>query len=706
MEKNNKGISLISLIITIIVIIILASIVIFNGLDTPESARYAKFTSDLSNLQETVDQRYGDKYSEYAVEGKNIQESDIYRWIAAGDHPTTSGMVMVPAGYGSQYNSTLSNVDSSGNSLVWYVKVLTDSEKEIVEIDREYNKLNVSIPQYEGRTWKIRTSDGKVILDPPYEYKGKLYASMDDIRTSGAQGNFDGSYDVNESVNSPVLTAGMIPVYYDDSAKVWKKADATNTTEPKWYNYSGKRWANIVTVKSDVRSGYESAGVGTEIKEDDVIGYFVWIPRYAYKVGNQMMDIVFLKGTTNEFSGGTVGTGNDYITHPVFTNSPQNGGWDKELSGIWVAKFESSSSETELVEDTGYTTVKVNPGTSIPITGSGKISNTIKTYGKGNISGYVTIRPNVTSWKNISVSDIFAKSASVASDHGINVDSHMMKNTEWGAVAYLTQSKYGNTTVWNNSYNEGEVYTTKGSGYGIYSYCGTITGMVGSSKDEATDYFAEKIAKTYNEDGSVTIKYKVIKNDGSIGNEFIRTYYSYNTTNGVKGSTTIYDMSGGAWEYVSAYLDNGSDNVNIYKTGLSGKYANIYKASSKDDKISTSNSTGEMSQANYNENLDKKGDAMVEISTKGFGVTSWGGDSSVFAFGGYPFVIRGGSHVSSSSAGLFAFNRTLRWRWQRIWFSCSLGSLSRRFACPLRYYKKHKGFYLRVVNVYVLYRAI
>ena len=36
MEKNNKGISLISLIITIIVIIILASIVIFNGLDTPD----------------------------------------------------------------------------------------------------------------------------------------------------------------------------------------------------------------------------------------------------------------------------------------------------------------------------------------------------------------------------------------------------------------------------------------------------------------------------------------------------------------------------------------------------------------------------------------------------------------------------------------------------------------------------------------------
>lgn len=665
-KKSSKGISLISLIITIIVIIILASIAIFNSLDTPESARYAKFTSDLANLQETVDQRYGDKYSEYAIEGKVVQDSDIYRWIAAGDHPTTSGMVMVPAGYGSQYNSSLSDVDSSGNSLVWYVKVLTDSEKEVVEIDREYNKLNVSLPNYEGRIWKIRTSDGKVMLDPPYEYKGRLYASMDDIRTSGAQGNFDGSYDVNESVNSPVLTAGMIPVYYDDSAKVWKKADATNTSEPKWYNYSSKRWANIVTVKSNVRSSYEVAGVGTEIKEDDVIGYFVWIPRYAYKVGSQIMDIVFLKGTSNEFEGGIVGTGNDYITHPVFTNSPQNGGWDEELSGIWVAKFESSSSETQLVEDTGYTTVKVNPGTSIPVTGSGKISNTIKTFGKGNTSGYVTVRPNVTSWRSISASDIFAKCASVASDHGISVDSHMMKNTEWGAVAYLTQSKYGNTSVWNNSYNEGEVYISSASEYGIYSHCGTVTGMVGSSKDENINYYSEKIAKTYNEDGSVTIKYKNINSGGSIGSEFTRTFYPYNSSNGVKGSTTgniygIYDMAGGAWEYMAAYVDNGGTNANSHKTGLSGKYANVYKASDMDDKVSTTDTNNKMAQANYNENSGQKGDAMFETSTAGYGSTSWGGDYSSFAFGGFPWFIRGCYFYDGSGAGVFAFERLNGW---------------------------------------------
>ena len=664
--EDKKGISIISLIITIIVIIILASVVIFNGLDTPESARYAKFTSDLSNLQETVDQRYGDKYSEYAVEGKNIHSSDIYRWIAAGDHPTTSGMVMVPAGYGSEYNSTLSDVDSSGNSLVWYVKVLSDSEKEVVEIDREYNKLNVSIPQYENRTWKIRTSDGKVIIDPPYEYKGKLYASMDDIRTSGAQGNFDGSYDLNENVNSPVLTAGMIPVYYDGT--VWRKADATNSSEPKWYNYGAKQWANIVTVKSGVRSSYESAGVGTEIKEDDVIGYFVWIPRYAYKVSSNIMDIVFLKGTTNEFSGGIAGTGNDYITHPVFTNNPDNGGWDEELAGIWVAKFEASSSATELVDDTPnrYKTLKANGGNKeIEIIGSGKVSNTSTTWGKTNTgSEYVTIRPNVTSWRNTSIPNMVSKAQEVASRHGINADSHMMKNTEWGAVVYLAQSKYGNNFIWNNPYVEGEIYPTTSNGdYGMYNYCGTMTGMVGNGKDDYGPYYAEKIKKTYNDDGSITITYKSINKNGTEGSETTKTYYSYNSSNGVNGSTTgniygIYDMAGGAWEYVTAYVDNDSTQVKTYGTGLVGKYANIYIASSQDDKVSTEDTGGTMSKANYNENLDKKGDVMIETSTSGVGSTSWGGDYSYFPFGGCPFVLRGGVFNDSSAAGVFAFYRT------------------------------------------------
>ena len=116
-------------------------------------------------------------------------------------------------------------------------------------------------------------------------------------------------------------------------------------------------------------------------------------------------------------------------------------------------------------------------------------------------------------------------------------------------------------------------------------------------------------------------------------------------------------MAGGAWEYVTAYVDNDSTQVKTYGTGLVGKYANIYIASSQDDKVSTVDTEGTMSKANYNENLDKKGDAMIETSTSGVGSTSWGCDYSDFSFGGYPFVLRGGTFIHSSGAGVFAFSR-------------------------------------------------
>lgn len=50
----NKGISLISMIVTIIVIIILAGIVIFTGMDTPEQATFSRFLEEVSNIKVAI----------------------------------------------------------------------------------------------------------------------------------------------------------------------------------------------------------------------------------------------------------------------------------------------------------------------------------------------------------------------------------------------------------------------------------------------------------------------------------------------------------------------------------------------------------------------------------------------------------------------------------------------------------------------------
>ena len=89
---------------------------------------------------------------------------------------------------------------------------------------------------------------------------------------------------------------------------------------------------------------------------NDVVAFWVWIPRYVYKISSGwhgqgldegeagVINIQFSIGIDDTI-GGTValdtGTGaeasnNKWTNHPAFTFG------DVELTGIWVAKFEAS----------------------------------------------------------------------------------------------------------------------------------------------------------------------------------------------------------------------------------------------------------------------------------------------------------------------------------------------------------------------------
>ena len=181
----------------------------------------------------------------------------------------------------------------------------------------------------------------------------------------------------------------------------------------------------------------------------------------------------------------------------------------------------------------------------------------------------------------------------------------MMKNDEWGAVAYLSKSKYGKQ-------NE-EVWINNSSSY--------ITGSAGNSASAGTD------AGTTND---------------------------YTSTQGVKASTTgtvygVYDMSGGAWEYVAGYVNNGNSSLTSYGSSLvngDAKTKNVYSKASSDNNTN-----------NYNANSGKYGDAVYETSANGnTGNGSWYGDYSDFPYTSLPFFIRGGSCNDGAGAGVFYFD--------------------------------------------------
>ena len=353
-------------------------------------------------------------------------------------------------------------------------------------------------------------------------------------------------------------------------------------TEPSdWYDYTTgiNKWANIKTT-----------GGGNDC-------YWVWIPRYAYCITEGYhsnsagtIEIKFLKGTTNTpIDGSSItisnssGSGN-WNVHPAFWFDKNNNGVEDEgeqLTGIWVAKFEASSSKV------GETTLE---------------SDLLTNGGGTDTSLQVRVKPNVTSWRGINVNSIFTVCQNLTTsgnslENTRNIDSHMMKNTEWGAVAYLSRSVYGkNGEVWNNPY------------YNNTTNYSPITGLCGNTsngKDNATT----DINKTH--------KYNEIGGENA------------STTGNVYG---VYDMSGGAWEYVAGIYMGGASNSDRSKLWDSNnsKYVDKY-----------TNTTG--SQSTYYGNTDKYGDAVYEISNSGKGNGEcWDTSSSDFPIKDTPMLVRSG----------------------------------------------------------------
>jgi len=254
-------------------------------------------------------------------------------------------------------------------------------------------------------------------------------------------------YTDNSGANEPDLLNNMIPVRYD--GKNWIYADTTikssGTLSDLWYNYDEKMWANAVVLNSGV-----TKNVNDMILESEIALWYVWIPRYTYTIFNgnnsavsiQSIEIKFENGTDSngtilckegitfsvdstsserctDSTNGSIINGRSTYTHPAFTFDTQ------ELTGIWVGKFENSTTDTTCLNSTIESSATTNCNKMLP----------------------VKIGPNLDAWRYVSISNQFNSILTISDTNAISDgDSHMMKNMEWGAVAYLSNSKYGRCT--------------------------------------------------------------------------------------------------------------------------------------------------------------------------------------------------------------------------------------------------------------------
>ena len=507
--------------------------------------------------------------------------------------------------------------------------------------------------------------------DAQKQEQGILKSYEDEIYNYTTNGVWSGE------VNRPELMQGMSAIKFTEPTNDTEGTvvDTTNN-DTEWYNYSEKKWANAKT-------------------EDGSM--WVWIPRYAYRihkengVETQKFDIVFLIGLTDDYydENGNIQTaqrqtseeqtivtnGDTYTVHPAFTNESSinyaNGGWDKELSGIWVAKFEAGYASGNNSAPVKGSSVNYSQMKSIvPAAETGTGTTNAATTSRNWLDGEYAIKNGTNyEWKDgketsikyptfqgltysmsyiihndaYKISRVLTESGNI---YGLNsnlTDSHLIKNSEWGAVAYLSQSKYGldgiDIVINNINLNS----TTKS----VYA----VTGCAGLTAD------------------SNEVKTTI----GALNNRTQAEVFVWTQKNGTAASTTgtiygIYDFSGGSWERTSSIVNNGNGNLTLYgkdvledlNNGKSTKYITVYAHDSSKDNTLISNTAANLntaSQANYDMNTKIYGDGIRETSTAGSGNNAWYLDTTYFASLNVPFFIRGGAYSGSSNAGLFYFNR-------------------------------------------------
>ena len=592
--RNKKGFTLIELLAVIIILGILMIIAIPAVTEYISSSRKSAYITTASRYIDGVRNKINaaeipvyDKETTYYIPGSCVSMEK------GGKSPYGDWkeyyVVVTYDGTGYDYYWTSRDETNTGIYLTY---------QDLLDVDRiENNVTSISTNIGVGDREKILLLKDSCSINDAEELVAT--SSIPEKGTSdGSETEEPSNITYKEEIlngTEPKLEDPLIAVTIENDGTV-KKADTTT----EWYSYEEKRWANAVILKDEGNS-YNN---GEVIPEEEIESYFVWIPKYSYKLwdlGNytgdteideskvHSIDIRFGTTNTSDSVSGECTTpgisgesGNcevgDYMTHPAFLAF--------NTTGLWVGKFETGYSGAATKTEAQKNTIEVNK---------------------------VIVKPNVYSWREIQVANAFT----VSYNYKRELESHMMKNTEWGAVAYLSHSNYGINH---------EIRINNNSNY--------LTGYAATTEN---------------------------------GGESTTEVAMWNTTTGYLASTTgnitgVYDMSGGAEEYVMGVMKDENENLmsGWNSTSNSGFNGTLYDGSSYTSGIDFPNSkyydayNYHTSYTNYSRRI--LGDGTGEMGPFQSYRSSWYNDYAYFVNSRNPWFNHVGYYNYGSGAGVFYFH--------------------------------------------------
>ncbi|MBS5778759.1 MAG: hypothetical protein KIC82_04870, partial [Acholeplasma sp.] len=252
------------------------------------------------------------------------------------------------------------------------------------------------------------------------------------------------------------------------------------------------------------------------------------------------------------------------------------------LTGFWVGKFEISTTDS-----------------TCNSSASSANCNKVLT---------MSIKPNVSSWKYATISNHFTSIQNARTTYGIsNADSHMMKNMEWGAVAYLKQSKYGLGTTdiavntnsnfytgggQSDAYKTNVTQSTTGNIYGVYDMSGGAWERVmGNMKNSSNTFYSSNAGFTTAPDAKYYDSYKYDTSNtshvrGKLGDATKETLVTFGSFNGgwysdyahfpnssyswfIRGGYYVHGTNAGAFGF--AHSDGGDDSHDSARAVLSAQ---------------------------------------------------------------------------------------------------------------------------------------
>ena len=457
----------------------------------------------------------------------------------------------------------------------------------------------------------VETAGGEARLDD------SLRVIKQSVCMNGVNADSDCQVDIDDN---------MIPIRYTgnnpDGSAIWVTVSDNEIDHNPglWYDYGKKQWANTVTVTSSSLSKYKNKSQVT-VNESDVLGYWVYIPRYAYEVQRRDATDHFVRDEYPLPDNTVVGTNTSINTHALkndfiiqfetFTTLPKTpatscNAWRSSSYDMWLnnKKPTDNSGQSGLVLAGDYRTecgINREYGTSNTTWGThpafsfGDAQLNGIWVGKFETTGYVstepTVKPNMHAYLGSNedgyyVAGLYDISKSIGvydsansggggripvsrNCHGLSTaTSHMTKSLEWGAALYLALSYYG------AGVNEVQPNTAEGNRYAL--------------DDPLDEYVSDGVTGCGpNDDGNYTA---YDTDEANVGNETFcgNAKRSYSGEIGALSSTTnniygVYGMAGGADDFVAGNISS-SNNVITDSDGrfgslVRGPYVDLYKKS-------------------------------------------------------------------------------------------------------------------------------